>query len=347
MRKPRKSTDFVTASLVLLGFCSAPIFSQTILWPKNYMVSRKMINFEKLYASMKRLLIIMVAIAAFFSLSAARHTLQSVPNVQLSDARRFVSNPDGVLDAQCVAALDEACDSLRSQGLAQIAIVALQDIDSSDVFDFGHKLFSQWGVGGSSSNNGLGILLVVEQGEIRFFTGDGLEGILPDAMCRRIQMQKMVPAFREGDFGAGMIRGMETLAQILSSDPDVSLDEDTEDEDAFVAVALFICLMVLLLIFWLVAKAINRCPKCRKGKLKRVSSELISSHFGVKTYLVTYECDRCGHTLKRKQRDEEDNWSGGGHGGTMFMGGSGGSSFSGGGSWGGGHFGGGGAGSRF
>ena len=44
--------------------------------------------------------------------------------------------------------------------------------------------------------------------EIRFVTGGGLEGILPDALCKRIQLNYMLPAFREGNYSAGMVAGV-------------------------------------------------------------------------------------------------------------------------------------------
>ena len=51
--------------------------------------------------------------------------------------------------------------------------------------------------------------------EIRFVTGGGLEGILPDALCKRIQLNYMLPAFREGDYSAGMVAGVGAAATIL------------------------------------------------------------------------------------------------------------------------------------
>lgn len=80
-----------------------------------------------------------------------------------------------------------------------MAVVAVDDIAGGDAFSFAVELFRSWGVGSAESDNGLGILLVKELREIRFVTGGGLEGILPDALCKRIQLNYMLPAFREGD----------------------------------------------------------------------------------------------------------------------------------------------------
>lgn len=96
-----------------------------------------------------------------------------------------------------------------------MAVVAVDDIAGGDVFDFAVDLFTQWGVGRAENDNGLGILLVRDRREIRFVTGGGLEGVLPDAVCKRIQLKYMLPAFREGDYSRGMVAGVEAAAQLL------------------------------------------------------------------------------------------------------------------------------------
>ena len=96
----------------------------------------------------------------------------------------------------------------------------------------------------------------------------------------------------------------------------------------------------------------DKCPKCGKHQLQRISSQLAYRRGGVKAEDVTYICQNCGHTLIRRQNSYDENYRGGGAGPIIFGGGSfGGRGFSGGGfsggSFGGGSFGGGGAGSRF
>ena len=120
-----------------------------------------------------------------------------------------VSNPDGILSEGAVSRIDEVCAALRAKGLAQVAVVAVDDIESGDAFSFAIELFRRWGVGDARNDNGLGVLLVKDRHEIRFVTGGGLEGVLPDAICKRIQMQFMLPAFREDDFDRGMTEGID------------------------------------------------------------------------------------------------------------------------------------------
>ncbi|MDE6858195.1 MAG: TPM domain-containing protein, partial [Alistipes sp.] len=136
---------------------------------------------------MKRVFLMLAMLLAVSTADARSYRVSDVPNVQVADRMRFTSDPEGILSREAVAHIDSVCYDLRRRGIAQVAVVALPDIEGGDVFDFAFRLFSEWGVGRKGDNNGLGILLVVDRHEIRFVTGGGLEGVLPDAVCKRIQ----------------------------------------------------------------------------------------------------------------------------------------------------------------
>lgn len=275
-------------------------------------------------------------------LQAAVYRVDEVPNVQLADHSRYTSNPDGILSAEAVGHIDRICDSLRREGLAQVAVAAVEDIDGDDVFDFALELFRSWGVGRAEADNGLGVLLVLDRHEIRFVTGGGLEGVLPDALCKRIQLEIMLPRFRNGDYDGGMVAGIEAAATLLRNS---ELDFGSEEDDLPLT-GMLILVSVTLLAFaagiYLVYRQQTCCPRCGKLALRQVGTKS-SKHF-VETTLV---CKECGHRVVRRSLRDDDNSLGGPYiGGGSFLGGG---SFGGGrgGSFGGGSFSGGGAGSRW
>ena len=263
--------------------------------------------------------------------------------MQILDATRYTSNPDGILSQSAVEAIDRACDSLHSASRAQIAVVAIEDIEGDDVFQFAFDLFSAWGVGGKSSDNGLGILLVTEKREIRFVTGYGLEGVLTDAMCKRIQQRYMVSHLSAGDYSTGMVEGVAAVARIISGSEELSAQSDGSDEDFIIFILSFFGFVVLLIAIVSIAVWMSRkCPKCGKHTLVRTTSVKISSTSQYNIMLHTYRCSNCGHTKEQQEKIYKSS------GGTYVGGGrgfGGGGSFGGG--FGGGSFGGGGAGSRF
>ena len=303
---------------------------------------------------MKRFFILLLLVFFYTSAEARPYSVEEIPNVQLSNRYKFTSNPDGILSQAAVARIDSICYDLRHRGIAQTAVVAVAEIDSDDVFEFAYELFSKWGVG-SKSNSGIGILLVEEAREIRFVTGYGVEGVLPDAICKRIQTQYMLPYFRSGDYSSGMVSGVEAIRSVLNgSELDTGGNDDyisSEEEPVFGIIAFFALMMIGgMVVLYLAIRASQRCPNCKEIALQKDSARVISRNFGATTYEDTYICAKCGTVVKRKRQDYDSSHNNRGGGGPIIMGGGGfgrggGGSFGGG--WGGGSFGGGGAGSRW
>lgn len=303
---------------------------------------------------MRKLAIIALLLACTSGVLAATYRVEEVPNVQQADRRRYVSNPDGILSDRTVMRLDSLCGALRERGIAQVAVVAVDDIAGGDTFSFAIDLFRRWGVGRAGTDNGLGVLLVRDLHEIRFVTGGGLEGVLTDALCKRIQMKYMLPYFREENYDAGMTAGLQAVAQLLEgSDVDLGLPEGADDElpgwFILLIVAGVVGIPVLVSVWSYYAR--RRCPRCRRLTLELRSQQVVSLTFNSRVVEYTYICKHCGEVVRRRVRSLRDDHFGGGGG--PIIGGFGGGGFGGlgggsmGGGFGGGSFGGGGAGSKW
>lgn len=153
---------------------------------------------------MKRLiglmLFLLVATLSFATGEEKQYTLQDVPNVRLNDARQYVSDPSHILSGSARDTINAVLARLEESTGIETAVVMLPSIGEEDIFNFAHELFRQWGIGKQKSNNGLLILFVMDQRKVRFTVGYGLEGTMTDAMSKRIQMQRMVPRFKAGDW---------------------------------------------------------------------------------------------------------------------------------------------------
>lgn len=288
-----------------------------------------------------------VAVATLEPAMAKNYTPKTVPNVQVADARHFVSNPDEILSTEAVYQIDTALLRLKEARIAEVAVVAVESIGFAEPREFATELFRHWGIGEKGRDNGLLVLLVLGQGAIEIETGYGMEGTLPDALCKRIIERVMIPHFKAGDFDKGMTEGVGAIATILSTS-EVPEDLAVQDNDMdsvglaiFVGTALlFIVLIVLLLYLY------GRCPKCKKGTLVRTSDRLEVEKNAFQTvYKVAFKCNKCGHVVWRNEVDDHTHRGSGG--GPIIMGGGFGRGGFGGGGFGGGFSGGGGAGGRF
>ena len=276
-------------------------------------------------------------------------SVDDVPNVRLTDVRRYVSDPTSILSPAATDTINAILGRLEKSTGIETAVVMLPSIGENDIFDFSTSLFRKWGIGKKKSDNGLLILFVMDQHKVRFATGYGIEGTMTDAMSKRIQMQYMVPAFKRSDWNKGMVDGVRATAKVLdgSMEPEAA-DSDTDTSDILFSIGIIVG-VILLAMF--VSSIKQRCPKCRKrSAMKQMGVEVLRVSTGKgrrkRIRRTTYVCQYCGHIMT-KDEDIDDNSGSAAAGGAILgsmlgsSGGGGGGSF--GGSFGGGSTGGGGS----
>lgn len=267
------------------------------------------------------------------------YSVDDVPNVRLQSNNNYVTDPTHILSAATSDTINLMLRQLEDSTKAQVAVVMLPAIDIDDEFEFAQDLFIKWGIGHKDTNDGLLILYVSDLHVIRFHVGDGLEGTLTDAMCKRIQQYAMVPNFKKGDTDRGMIEGVRYACDVIKGGelPWSSSDEDDGEGWGWFVV----CLAASMLGLGFLNKLLKKCPECgKRGKLRQVSNEYFTR--SDKDYCRSnFECRACGYKFSRERLCSSD--SGSSDSGSSWLGGSGSS----GGSWGGGSSSGGGASSHW
>ena len=216
---------------------------------------------------MKRWIFAVVVCIITCRAMAATYTVEQIPNVHQADREVFVANPDAILDEQTVATLNAQLKNLRTTTTVEAMVVAVENIEPADIDDFCFRLTESWKIGKADKDNGLLVLLVTGQRCVKIYTGYGLEGVLPDITCGRINTELMIPHFKEGDYNAGILAGVGFMCKVLS-DPanvdeymstleDVDDEWTSEDSEEFFAVFLGLAtgLSIVMLLCLLIALA--------------------------------------------------------------------------------------------
>ena len=146
---------------------------------------------------------------------AQRLGVDQVANPRLSG--QWVSDQADILSAGDEDALNRAIDRLHQAQGVEIAVVSVPDVDAPSPKDFATALFNAWGIGQEGKDNGLLVLMVMDQRRLEMETGYGLEGTLPDTWLKRMQVGVMVPHFKEGNFGQGIKDGVKATIARLST----------------------------------------------------------------------------------------------------------------------------------
>lgn len=284
---------------------------------------------------------------------AATYTVDNLPIPYLQDKTQYVSNPDNILSQVAVDSLNLWLGQMEKTHGVQTVLAVVERIQGGETYDFCMALGRKYGIGRKEQNSGLIILLSTGDRAYTILTGRGLEGTLPDAICKRIENHQMLPALREGDWDTAMLNAVRAITKYV--DGDDSLVGDTDfDEDTGALIGFLLCMLLGLGIIgfaiWYDERKKSYCPSCKQYKMKKISSYTTKNkRLGIRTHHDTYRCSHCYFT-KELHWDENINSghmggaaTGGALGGSFF--GGGGRSF--GGSFGGGSFGGGGASGHF
>lgn len=139
------------------------------------------------------------------------------------EPKGYVNDFAGVLQPEQRAELEAYLQELDRKTGAQVAVVTLKSLEGGEIRDFANRLFEKWGVGKKGEDRGLMILTVLDQRRVWVEVGYGLEPLLPDARVGHILDQSVMPYFRSGAFGSGLISGAQAYGQIIAQQAGVQI----------------------------------------------------------------------------------------------------------------------------
>jgi uncharacterized protein len=106
---------------------------------------------------------------------------------------------------------------------AEIATLVVRSTAPEDPFGYGMRVAEAWKLGKKGKDDGLLLLVALDDRRTHLFTGYGLEGILPDGRAGAILDEHVVPAFRAGEYDRGVYAGLRAAAEVIADDAGVEL----------------------------------------------------------------------------------------------------------------------------
>lgn len=128
----------------------------------------------------------------------------------------FVNDFANVLMGSEEDTLTGIIERLEGDTTSELAVVTVRTVKPLTIEEYSVRLFSKWGIGKKDKNNGVLLLVAVEDREVKIEVGYGLEGILPDGKCGEIIRKYIIPEFKNGRYGNGIIAGASEIAGIIS-----------------------------------------------------------------------------------------------------------------------------------
>jgi uncharacterized protein len=131
---------------------------------------------------------------------------------------RLVNDFAGILDTQQNRQLEAKLRAYNDSTSTEVTIVTLASIGGDDVTRFAIQLGEEWGVGKRGQDNGIVILVAVEDRLAAIVTGYGMEGVVTDADTYQIRQRYMNPAFRQGNYYKGLDEATTAIFKLAAGE---------------------------------------------------------------------------------------------------------------------------------
>lgn len=166
----------------------------------------------------------------------------------------FVNDYAGVLNSTTEQTIYNQGKSLYEQTKAQAAVLVVDSLDGESIEEYSMGVATQWGLGDKQEDNGLLLLIAVEDREIRIEVGYGLEGALPDGKVGLLMEEYAYPPLQDDDYDTAVISLYDALINEIYIEYGIEPDSDytpaSELEDSnSILTYVFILIFIVLLIF--------------------------------------------------------------------------------------------------
>ena len=167
----------------------------------------------------------------------------------------LVTDYTNTLALQDKAALEHKLVAFDDSTSTQIAVVLIHSVGSYDIAQYGAALGRKWGIGTKGKNNGILLLVALDDRKVTIQTGYGAEGAVPDAITSQIIQQDIKPYFKQTNYYAGLDAATTSLMKYMKGEykadkraQDVQ-QNDGDGGGGSIGVLVFIVIVILILVF--------------------------------------------------------------------------------------------------
>ncbi|WP_367717080.1 YgcG family protein [Nitratireductor sp. GISD-1A_MAKvit] len=153
----------------------------------------------------------LVLVAGFLALLSVSDALAA----ELPRLTGRVVDDAGIVDAATESSLTARLEAFEKKSSDQIVVATIRSLEGEALEPFANRLFRAWELGQAGENNGVLLLVALDDRKMRIEVGYGLEGTLTDLHSKLIIENTMVPAFRAGDYSAGIAAAVDDIVMVL------------------------------------------------------------------------------------------------------------------------------------
>jgi uncharacterized protein len=186
--------------------------------------------------------------ALLFALLLAVPALASTPSFPSLTGR--VVDDANILSPETRANLTAILQRHEQATGEQVVVVTLPSLQGYSIEDFGYQLGRYWGIGQKDKNTGALLIVAPNERKVRIEVGYGLEGRLTDAQSRVIIDSVILPAFKRGDYNAGVLAGTSAILKVLGGEASAEGSTVPAMNQRPIIVPLGIILFAIVTLLW-------------------------------------------------------------------------------------------------
>jgi len=124
----------------------------------------------------------------------------------------YIVDDAKVMSPQVVQAIDRQLEQFERDTSNQVVVAIYGKMQSTDdIAAYAVRVFQAWRPGQKKTNNGILLLVFIDDHKMNITTGYGLEGPLPDATCKDIIDNEIAPRFKANDYDGGIQAGVTAM----------------------------------------------------------------------------------------------------------------------------------------
>ena len=160
----------------------------------------------------------------------------------------LVTDYTNTLSAEQKALLERKLVMFDDSTSTQIAIVIIKSVGDYDINEYGQQLGRKWGIGQKGKNNGIVIVVALNDRKMTIQTGYGEEGALPDVITQQIRVNDMNPRFKAGDYYGGLDAGTDDIIKYTKGEYKQDKKRAKSDDNRGGAAGFIIIIIIVILI---------------------------------------------------------------------------------------------------
>jgi len=127
----------------------------------------------------------------------------------------YVSDTAGIL-GEWAARTENLCREIERQTTSEVAVLTVKTISPLEPQQYAQQVYDRWKIGKKGKDNGVLILVAVDDRKMWIITGYGVESVLPDGKVGEIRDRILRPLFRQNRYGEGVYMGVKAVGSVLT-----------------------------------------------------------------------------------------------------------------------------------